>query len=222
MMDEKPDTTPAPPEPVFQPKPDEKRGADARTAARAREGRKKRRDHNGATMHDPKSGDLKRATDGTFGGRDRTTIEGIVIGMRAEGASMPAIARNLDCSSSTVQKIIRKYEDEISLKQAQLRNAALDRVAGSMDTQFRIANDETNRRSPDAFGKLSEIAFPKQGGGVNVNLAGRDIVQPGAQVANVGEGGLAAKVFARPIKEINEEIAKIEAEFERPAAPEAK
>lgn len=212
-MDEKPETapeTPPAPEPVFRPKPASRRGRGSKV------------DSGAERTHDGNKGHSVRATDGTFGGRDRSTIEGIVVGMRAEGASMPAIANSLDCSTSSVQKIIRKHEEEIALKQAQLRNAALDRVAGSMDTQFRIANDETNKRSPDAFGKLSDIAFPRQGGGVNVNLAGRDIVQPGAQVANVGEGGLAAKVFAKPIKEINEEIARIEAEFERPPPPEAK
>ena len=127
--------------------------------------------------------------------------------------------RDLDWSDESVRKVIRRHHDEIDLKRAQIQNGVLDMIADAAPDQLAMAKDPGNRNAANAFRNLSEIGFPRGGGGVQVNIAGRDVVAGGGQVANIDAPPHLKEILELPDDQIDERIKAIEAEFSRPAPP---
>ncbi len=143
--------------------------------------------------------------------RDATIVEA-----KAQGQSLAKIGEAVGLSKSAVFGVVKKHHQWVEERRREVVAAILEKFPAAVAAQFAIASNPEHRRSPDAFRAIADIAFPRtSGAGVQVNMAGRDLVNGPAQIANVPDG-LAQKVFARPIKEINEEIAAMEAGFPLP------
>jgi hypothetical protein len=120
-----------------------------------------------------------------------------------------------------VSHILDKFRDQLEALRIEVQMEGLiSDVPRILKAQGEVAQDKLHEQFAAAGRNVLGVYFPNRGAPTQQTMiAGRDIVTAGGAVVNAEQKIALAAIHEMPMEEVEAEIKKIEATFERPAPP---